>query len=148
MQVRSLGREDSLEKEMATHSIILVWEIPSTEEPGGPQSMVLQRVRRNWMTEHTLSEISARDLRTFPPEGMMPLDAVKHPITISLLISVIFLRERIWLVHFQSSIIVTGPIIFGHRKMGWWLKLGHWGLQGLPVISQATLWNLKWWVKK
>ena len=47
MQVRSLGREDSLEKEMATHSIILVWEIPSTEEPGGPQSMVLQRVRRN-----------------------------------------------------------------------------------------------------
>lgn len=47
------------------------------------------------MTEHTFSEISARDLRTFPPEGMMPSDAVKHPITISLLISVIFLRERI-----------------------------------------------------
>ena len=33
--VRSLGREDSLEKEMATHSSILIWRIPWTEEPGG-----------------------------------------------------------------------------------------------------------------
>ena len=42
-----LGREQPLEKEMATHSIILVWEIPWTEEPDGLQSMVLQRVRHN-----------------------------------------------------------------------------------------------------
>ena len=34
-RVRSLGREDPLEKEMATHSSILAWEIPCTEEPGG-----------------------------------------------------------------------------------------------------------------
>ena len=34
-QVGSLGQEDSLEKEMATHSNILIWEIPWTEEPGG-----------------------------------------------------------------------------------------------------------------
>ena len=34
-QVQSLGREDSLEKGMATHSSILAWEIPWTEEPGG-----------------------------------------------------------------------------------------------------------------
>ena len=33
--IRSLGQEDPLEKEMATHSSILVWEIPQTEEPGG-----------------------------------------------------------------------------------------------------------------
>ena len=39
MQVQSLGREDPLEKEMATHSSILVWKIPWTEEPGGLQSM-------------------------------------------------------------------------------------------------------------
>ena len=38
-QVRSLGREDPMEKEMATHSNILAWEIPWTEEPGGLQSM-------------------------------------------------------------------------------------------------------------
>ena len=43
-QVQSLGREDLLEKEMATHSNILTWKIPQTEEPGGLQSMVLQRV--------------------------------------------------------------------------------------------------------
>ena len=35
MRVRSLGQEDSLEKEIATHSSILAWEIPWTEEPGG-----------------------------------------------------------------------------------------------------------------
>ena len=39
MLVQSLGREDPLEKEMATHSSILAWEIPWTEEPGGQQSM-------------------------------------------------------------------------------------------------------------
>ena len=43
-QVRSLGGEDSLEKGMATHSIILAWRIPWTEEPGRLQSMGWQRV--------------------------------------------------------------------------------------------------------
>ena len=42
--VQSLGREDALEKEMATHSSILAWRIPWTEEPGGLQSMGSQRV--------------------------------------------------------------------------------------------------------
>ena len=39
MQVQSLGREDPLEEGMATHSSILAWRIPWTEEPGGLQSM-------------------------------------------------------------------------------------------------------------
>ena len=43
-QVRSLGWEDSLEKEMATHSSILAWRIPWMEEPGRLQSTGLQRV--------------------------------------------------------------------------------------------------------
>ena len=43
MQVSSLGQEDSLEEEMATHSSILAWKIPWTEEPGGLPSMGLQR---------------------------------------------------------------------------------------------------------
>ena len=42
--VQSLGREDPLEKEMATHSNILAWRIPWTEEPGGLQSTGSQRV--------------------------------------------------------------------------------------------------------
>ena len=43
-QVRSLGWEDPLEKEMATHSSTLAWKIPWTEEPGRLQSMESQRV--------------------------------------------------------------------------------------------------------
>ena len=46
-----LGQEDPLEKEMATHASILAWEIPWTEEPGGLQSMGLQRVRHNLATK-------------------------------------------------------------------------------------------------
>ena len=52
-QVWPLGWEDPLEKEMATHSSILVWEIPWTEEPGGLQSMALRR--------------GSHDLATKPP---------------------------------------------------------------------------------
>ena len=48
--VLSLGREDLLEKEMATHSSILAWRIPWTEEPSGLQSAGLQRVGHNWAT--------------------------------------------------------------------------------------------------
>ena len=46
-QVHSLGQEDPLEKGMATHSSILAWRIPWTEEPGGLQTMGLQRVWHN-----------------------------------------------------------------------------------------------------
>ena len=45
--LQSLGWEDLLEKEMATHSNILAWKIPWMEDPGGLQSMGLQRVRHN-----------------------------------------------------------------------------------------------------
>ena len=51
-QNQSLGGEDPLEKEMATHSSILAWRIPWAEEPGGLQSMGLQRVRHDWATKH------------------------------------------------------------------------------------------------
>ena len=50
-QVRSLGWEDPLEKKMATHSSILVWEIPWTEEPGGLHSTGLRRVRHDLATK-------------------------------------------------------------------------------------------------
>ena len=47
MQVRSLGWEDPLREEMATHSRILAWRIPWTEEPGGLQPIGSQRVGHN-----------------------------------------------------------------------------------------------------
>ena len=49
--VKSLGQEDFLEKEMATHCSILAWEIPWIEEPGGLQPMGSQRVGHDWETK-------------------------------------------------------------------------------------------------
>ena len=49
-QVQSQGREDPLEKEMATHSSILTWRIPWTEEPDGLQSIGLQKIKHKWTT--------------------------------------------------------------------------------------------------
>ena len=54
MWVRFLGPEDLLEEGMATHSSILAWKIPWTEEPGGIQSLGSQRVRHDWGTQHEL----------------------------------------------------------------------------------------------
>ena len=51
MWVRSLGREDPLEKEMATHPSILAWEIPWTEEPGRLLSTGSQQVRHDLVTK-------------------------------------------------------------------------------------------------
>ena len=52
LEMSSLGQEDPLEEEMATCSSILAWEIPLTEEVGDLQSMGLQRVRHDWVTDH------------------------------------------------------------------------------------------------
>ena len=51
MGVQSLGREDPLEEGMATHSSILAWRVPWTEEPGGLQSMGSRRVRLDLLTK-------------------------------------------------------------------------------------------------
>ena len=50
--VQSLGWVDPLEEGMATHSSVLAWKIPWTEDPGGLQSVGLQRVGQNLTTEH------------------------------------------------------------------------------------------------
>ena len=63
--VPSLGREDPLEREMATHSSILAWKIPWTEEPGRLQTIGLPRVGHDWATSLSLSmhleEIKSRE---------------------------------------------------------------------------------------
>ena len=62
-RVPSLGRKDSLEKEMATHTNILAWRSPWPEEPGRLQSTRLQRVRHDWGTKQTqLINIEANSL--------------------------------------------------------------------------------------
>ena len=63
--VRSLGWEDPLEEEMATHSSILAWRIPWVEEPGGLQSTGSQRVRHHCMISLSLS-IYGYNKKTIP----------------------------------------------------------------------------------
>ena len=83
--VQSLSREDTLEKGLATHSGILAWRIPWTEEPGGLQSMGSQRVRHNWVANiFSLSQVAPvvknlpansgdiRDLGLIPGSGRSP----------------------------------------------------------------------------
>ena len=62
MRVQSLGQEDPLEKEMATHSSILVWEIPWTEEPGELQSRGSQRVGHDLVTKQQQYLHNKRDM--------------------------------------------------------------------------------------
>ena len=59
IQVWSLGQEEK----MATHSSILAWRIPSTEEPGGLQSKGSQRVRHNWANEQAHGSLQSRSKR-------------------------------------------------------------------------------------
>ena len=82
-QVPSLGWEDPLEKEMATHSSILTWKIPWTEEPGRLQSMGLQRIRHDWSDW-------AQPLRrsTRPNAGTPPVFSKHCPSSLS--------RQRQW----------------------------------------------------
>ena len=58
-QVWSLGREDPLEKGMATHSSILAWRIPWTEKPGGPRSVGSQRAGHDWATDTLTQRLRA-----------------------------------------------------------------------------------------
>ena len=62
--VRSLGREDPLEKEMATHSSILACSIPWTEEPGRLQSMGSQRVGHGWATSLWFSHNNSQSVQS------------------------------------------------------------------------------------
>ena len=65
-----MGGEDVLEEEMANHSSILGWEFPWTEEPGGLQSMVSQRIGHNWVRTHTHTHTYTQFSRETPFESM------------------------------------------------------------------------------
>ena len=69
MCVRSLGREDPLEKIMTTHSSILAWEIPETEKPGGLESLGLQGVGHNLVTKQQQERLSPDTVNTLSVAG-------------------------------------------------------------------------------
>ena len=94
-QVWSLGGEDLLEKEMATHSSTLAWKIPWTEEHGRLQSMGSQRVRHDWATSlHTVigfpdgsvgkeSACNAGNMGLIPGLGRFPGEGKGNPLQYS-----------------------------------------------------------------
>ena len=76
MQVRFLGREDPLEKEMATHSSILAWRLPWTEEPGGLQSMVSQESDTTERLNHHKRRGGSRQLPSLASHGAQDLPSL------------------------------------------------------------------------
>ena len=67
IQVYFQGREDPLEEGMATHYSILAWRVPWTEEPGGLQSMGLQRVRNDWRDLAPHAQVLSQSSQGFLP---------------------------------------------------------------------------------
>ena len=74
IQVQSLGQEDPLKEEMATHPGILAQRIPWTEEPGGLQSTGLQRVGDNWVT----NTLFLKWIQWFPHWLLIVIATIKH----------------------------------------------------------------------
>ena len=101
--VQSLSWEDPLEEGMATHSSILAWRIPWTEEPGELQSMGLQRVGHNWVTKHT------------------------HTHTFSLLRTILTILDPLFLhIHFRISLLYYTKSLLGIGLkfwLNWWISL-------------------------
>ena len=93
--VWSLGWEDPLEKKMATHSSILAWRIPRTEEPGRLWSMRSQRVRHNWASRMPCS------LLKFQP-SITPQSYCFHKLISSQLQSLHYLQSKVLYLLFSS----------------------------------------------
>ena len=72
-RVQSLGGEDPLEEEKATHSSILAWRIPRTEEPGGLQSIGLQESDMTEATQHARTDVCIHTLAYTYLSSLCPL---------------------------------------------------------------------------
>ena len=126
-QVRSLGQEDPLVKEMATHSSILAWRIPWTEEPGRLQSMELQS--QTWLSIYVCMYIRANS--TF--------------MTHAIIYSVISMEMRMWsplfllkpdtdLVTFQARVSMDNSYDSSLNGMEIHLQTFHTLIPGVPLI--------------
>ena len=145
MWVQSLGEEDPLEEGMASHSSILAWRIPWTEEPGRLWSIGSHRVRHNWShlaccTHHISNQQGLKHYRELVfhlltiqgrlavqgrESGSIPLSAL--PSLAYGLHSKDTLMVLRWLLHLQSSLL--------HLKQGeeWWKNKGRVSASGISL---------------
>ena len=132
-RIQSLGREDPLEKEMATHSSTLAWKIPCTEEPGRLQSMGLQRVRHDWATSlHFLNTSICSERKTLvvkhladqtPVSLTLPPGFAQHPDHVGTK----WVTISIWLT---PSLHQGSPSLTAKNVTCWWVLQMHldvWG---------------------
>ena len=91
----SPGWKDPLEKEMATHSSILAWKIPWTEEPGRLQSMGSHRLRHDWMTEYNTVLTLKKEIKCHSIEGVMSTRLINQNLPPELLAFGFFLRQSL-----------------------------------------------------
>ena len=98
--VWSLGWEDPLEKGTATHSSILAWRMPWTEEPGRLQSMESQRVRHHWVTF---------TFTWYPALGLLEQSGVggAHQVAYEILVPWLGIEPRLW--QWKCQVLTTGP---------------------------------------
>ena len=130
-RVQFLGQEDPLEKEMATHSNILAWKIPWTEEPGGLECMGLQRVI--WLCDFTSSSIS-ETIQYFSfclliSFNTMPSSFI-HVVTIDK-ISFFFSLNYIYI---YTHIYTHTPLFFIHSSVNRQIVSISWLLEKIPGI--------------
>ena len=108
-----LGQEDPLEKEMSTHSSILAWEIPWTEEPGGLQSMGSQKSQIQWLKNNNLS-INRTNLCESPSED--PQQSVMSAQELLLLTPF----SHVWLFATPWTVGHQAPLSMGFSRQGYW----------------------------
>ena len=121
--VRFLGQENSLGKEMATHSSILAWEIPWTEEPGGLQSMGSQRVRHNW-TPNTFKLAVKCEAIPDQAEGRRPPSPLTphthtHPSPLWLTVS----PEHSFLKSYEWKGVTSTSVGCPSSSVLWWFEI-------------------------
>ena len=102
--VWSPGWGDLLKEETATHSSILAWEIPSTEEPGGPQSTGLQRIRHDWAHTCTADVLIQMGGQSKTRLKMQAGDSVNRPWSMCLHLILCQLK-RYYLICFSSGLL-------------------------------------------